>query len=190
MSISSKRLIIGISGASGVAHGVRLLELLRPTDIETHLVMSKAAEMTLAYETDYTAAQVRALADVRTVGDIVIRGPNQEPNIEIKFAAGPNREGMAARLFADLEPGLKEWALDRATLHPKGASAADLDKFWAQSWPATVIYCTGSLNPSETHQRATADKLRAHWHVMDAGHYPMLSHGAEMARLLLQEIER
>ena len=75
MSTSSKRLIIGISGASGVAHGVRLLELLRPTDIETHLVMSKAAEMTLAYETDYTAAQVRALADVSHANADVGAGP-------------------------------------------------------------------------------------------------------------------
>ena len=97
---------------------------------------------------------------------------------------------MAMHLFADLEPELKEWALDRATLHPKGASAADLGKFWAQHWPSTVIYCTGSLNPSEAHQRRTADKLMAHWHAMDAGHYPMLSHGKEMARLLLEEIDR
>ena len=57
------RLIIGISGASGVIHGVRLLELLRPLDIEAHLVMSKTAELTLAYETDYKPAAVRALAD-------------------------------------------------------------------------------------------------------------------------------
>ncbi len=58
------RLIIGISGASGVIHGVRLLELVRPLDIEAHLVMSKTAELTLAYETDYKPAAVRALADV------------------------------------------------------------------------------------------------------------------------------
>ena len=57
------RLIIGISGASGVIHGVRLLELLRPLDVEAHLVMSKTAELTLAYETDYKPAAVRALAD-------------------------------------------------------------------------------------------------------------------------------
>jgi len=63
MTIPS-RLIIGISGASGVAYGVRLLELLRPTSVETHLVMTKAAEMTLAVETDIKPAQVRALADV------------------------------------------------------------------------------------------------------------------------------
>ncbi len=63
MTIPS-RLIIGISGASGVVYGIRLLELLRPTPIETHLVMTKAAEMTLACETDTKSAQVRAIADV------------------------------------------------------------------------------------------------------------------------------
>jgi len=59
-----RRLVIGISGASGTVYGVRMLELLRGTDIETHLVMSKAAEMTLAYETDYKLKDVRALAGV------------------------------------------------------------------------------------------------------------------------------
>jgi 4-hydroxy-3-polyprenylbenzoate decarboxylase len=58
-----ERLIVGISGASGVIYGIRLLEALRALPVESHLVMSKAAEMTLAYETDLKAAQVRALAD-------------------------------------------------------------------------------------------------------------------------------
>ena len=58
------RLIVGISGASGVVYGLRLLEVLKTLPVETHLVMTKAAEMTLAYETDLKAAQVRALADV------------------------------------------------------------------------------------------------------------------------------
>ena len=57
-------MIIGISGASGVIHGVRLLEVLRTLSVETHLVMTKAAEMTLAFETDMKPAEVRALADV------------------------------------------------------------------------------------------------------------------------------
>jgi len=56
------RLIIGISGASGVIYGVRALELLRHTAIETHLVMSKSAEMTLAYEADLKPAALRAMA--------------------------------------------------------------------------------------------------------------------------------
>ena len=59
-----KRLIVGITGASGAVIGVRILELLRDTDIETHLVMSRAAEMTLGYETDLKAKDVRALANV------------------------------------------------------------------------------------------------------------------------------
>jgi 4-hydroxy-3-polyprenylbenzoate decarboxylase len=58
------RLIVGLSGASGIIYGVRLLEVLRDTGIEVHLVMSKTAEITLAHETDYKVAQVKALANV------------------------------------------------------------------------------------------------------------------------------
>jgi 4-hydroxy-3-polyprenylbenzoate decarboxylase len=59
-----KRLIVGISGASGAAYGVRLLEALKPLGVETHLIMTQSAEVTLAYETDYKVADVQALADV------------------------------------------------------------------------------------------------------------------------------
>jgi 4-hydroxy-3-polyprenylbenzoate decarboxylase len=66
-----KRLIIGISGASGTIYGVRLLEILRKAEIETHLIMSKSAEMTMAYETDIKPKDVRALAAVHyPVSDI------------------------------------------------------------------------------------------------------------------------
>jgi 4-hydroxy-3-polyprenylbenzoate decarboxylase len=58
------RFIVGISGASGVVYGIRLLQLLRQLDIETHLVMSKSAQVTLAHESELSVAQVRALADV------------------------------------------------------------------------------------------------------------------------------
>ena len=64
MATETRRLVVGISGASGVIYGVRLLELLRETDVETHLVMSKSAEVTLAYETDYKPKDVKALASV------------------------------------------------------------------------------------------------------------------------------
>jgi len=63
MAQPSQRLIIAITGASGVRYGVRLLELLRPLEIETHLVLSRTAEVTLACETDLKIAQVQALAD-------------------------------------------------------------------------------------------------------------------------------
>ena len=59
---ATPRLIIGISGASGVTYGVRLLEILRELPVETHLVMTKAAEITLAHETGHKVAELQALA--------------------------------------------------------------------------------------------------------------------------------
>lgn len=59
----TNRLIIGISGASGAIYGIRLLELLHDSAIETHLVMSRAAEITIALETGRKLADVRALAN-------------------------------------------------------------------------------------------------------------------------------
>lgn len=61
----NKRIIIGMSGASGVIYGIRALEMLRPIEhIETHLVFSPATAQTIAAETDLTLDDVRALADV------------------------------------------------------------------------------------------------------------------------------
>lgn len=60
-----KTLIVGISGASGIIYGVRMLEALRELGVKTHLVMTKAAEMTLAYETDLKASDLTNLAHHR-----------------------------------------------------------------------------------------------------------------------------
>ena len=66
-----EKLVIGISGASGVAYGIRLLEALRELRIESHLVMTKPAQMTIGYETSLTPKQVAAKADrVHAVDDI------------------------------------------------------------------------------------------------------------------------
>jgi 4-hydroxy-3-polyprenylbenzoate decarboxylase len=66
-----KRLVVGLSGASGVAYGIRLLEALAELRIESHLVMSKAAEMTIGYETALKPKQVAAKADrAYAIGDI------------------------------------------------------------------------------------------------------------------------
>jgi flavin prenyltransferase len=68
---ANPRMIVGISGASGVIYGARLLELLRPLPVETHLVISRTAEVTLALETDLKPAAVRARADVvHAIGDM------------------------------------------------------------------------------------------------------------------------
>jgi 4-hydroxy-3-polyprenylbenzoate decarboxylase len=70
-TFANPRMIVGISGASGVIYGARLLELLRPLAVQTHLVISRAAEVTLALETDLKPAVVRARADVvHAIGDM------------------------------------------------------------------------------------------------------------------------
>jgi flavin prenyltransferase len=67
----AKRLVIGLSGASGVAYGIRLLEACSDLGIESHLVMTKPAEMTIGYETDLSPSQVAAKADYHyAVADI------------------------------------------------------------------------------------------------------------------------
>ena len=64
LSPADRRLIIGISGASGVIYGVRLLQLLRNAGVETHLVLTKTAEVRFAHETSMKIMDVKALADV------------------------------------------------------------------------------------------------------------------------------
>ena len=62
--MTPRRLIVGITGASGSIYGVRLLEMLRGTDVETHLVMSRWGARTLVHETPYTPEQVQRLATI------------------------------------------------------------------------------------------------------------------------------
>jgi len=58
----ANRIIVGISGASGVIYGVRLLELLKQQEIETHLIISKAGKRNIEIETDYKPSEVEAMA--------------------------------------------------------------------------------------------------------------------------------
>ena len=77
--ITTKRIIVGISGSSGAVYGARLLEVLASMDgIETHLVISKGAVATLEYETDYLPDALAAMADVvydeRSLGATIASG--------------------------------------------------------------------------------------------------------------------
>ena len=60
---SSKRMIVGISGASGIIYGIELLKTLRELEIESHLVISKAGEITRGYETELSSQDLKKLAD-------------------------------------------------------------------------------------------------------------------------------
>ncbi len=66
-----KRIVIGISGASGAIYGIELLKALREANVETHLVVSKTAQITIAQETPYSLPQVQGFADhVHSAGDL------------------------------------------------------------------------------------------------------------------------
>lgn len=104
------RLIVGMSGASGAVYGVRILEQLRETPIETHLVVSKAARRTLAEETDLEVGDLEALADVVH--------PNQ--NIGATIASGSFRTmGMivapcSIKSMSEIASGMTSTLLARA----------------------------------------------------------------------------
>ncbi len=76
--MSKRRLVVGISGSSGVILGIRLLEALRGSQVETHLVLTPAARLTIEQETSWKAADVQALADVtysdRDIGAAIASG--------------------------------------------------------------------------------------------------------------------
>ncbi len=76
--MTKRRLIVGISGASGAIYGIRILQALQGSDVETHLVMSESARITLASESSMTAPEVEALASevhhVRNIGATLASG--------------------------------------------------------------------------------------------------------------------
>ena len=76
--VGKRRIVVGISGASGIVLGLRALQMLREAGAETHLVMSKSAELTLHHELDLSADELRAQADVvyaiKNVGAAIASG--------------------------------------------------------------------------------------------------------------------
>jgi len=100
-----------------------------------------------------------ALLDGEKIGDIVTR--STAAAVPGGLARGPTREDAANRLFADLDPATRAWALERYTAHPAGIyeQGVKLERFWSQPWKAGVIWCTQAQNPGEAHQRRCAAKL-------------------------------
>ena len=182
------------SGITTESHGAELAKLLFYEDLSDvtlvgtssgGMVVCRAAELAPERISRLVFVDALALIAGESVGDIVDRRGGTTTD----HATGPRREDAEARLFVDLEPGLREWTLDRITLHPVAAlrQPVSLDNFWDRAWSAKVIYCRQSTNPPESHQRRTAEHLGATWHEIDTGHYPMLSAPDELASLLLGE---
>jgi flavin prenyltransferase len=107
------RLIVGISGASGVIYGVRLLEVLRNVAlVETYLVMTAAARQTIALETSWAAADVEALADVSfRVGDIAASISSGSFPVDA-MAVVPCSMGTLAAIASSASDNLLERAAD------------------------------------------------------------------------------
>lgn len=89
---------------------------------------------------------------------------------------------------SEYDPELAEWAIARFTAMPRAAlhDPVDLKDFWSRQWNADVLRCTHSFAPPEAHQRRTAERLGGSYAEIDAGHFPMLSHPAEITQYLLE----
>ena len=178
-------------GITTELHGAEIADLLFYEDLrDVVLVGTSSGGMVLCRTAEVARDRIArvvfvdalALFDGERIRDIVKRSTA----VPSGLAAGPTREDAESRLFADLDPATRAWALDRYTLHPIEIyeSPVKLVQFWNQQWRAAVIWCRRAVNPGESHQRRTADKLNAQWHELDTGHYPMLSMPGELTALL------
>lgn len=148
------------------------------------MVMARTAELARERVARVVFADALALLDGEKLPDIVKR----PTAVDTEFGTGPSQHDFETRLFADLDPALRRWAIERCTPHPIGTMRAPvrLERFWGQSWNASVIWCKRSANPPVAHQRRCADNLKARWHELDTGHYPMLSEPEALARLIVE----
>jgi pimeloyl-ACP methyl ester carboxylesterase len=146
------------------------------------MVICRTAELAAERIARLVFVDALALLPGERIADIVKR----PAPTKTELATGPTREDAESRMFSDLDPATRAWALARYTLHPIAAMDApmELKDFWDRSWKASVIRCRRAANPPEAHQRRTAERLKTPYTEMDTGHYPMLSQPEELTRLL------
>ncbi len=149
------------------------------------MVMARLAELMPERIGRLVFADALMLMDGEKIRDIVTR----PAAINTELALGPSPEDAETRLLARLDPGLRSWAAARFTLHPTAVfhHPVKLERFWDMRWQASVLYCSGAPDPGEPHLRRGAEKMGAKWHVIDTGHYPMLSTPDELLDVILAE---
>ena len=104
------RLIVGISGASGVVYGVRLLQALKKLPVETHLVMTRTAEITLAHETDIKVAALHRIADVSYKADDLAAAISSGSYLTLGMVVAP----CSMRSLGEIANGISSNLLTRA----------------------------------------------------------------------------
>jgi pimeloyl-ACP methyl ester carboxylesterase len=181
------------AGITTETHAAEIADLLFYQDLKDvvlvgtstgGMVLARAAELARERVARLVFVDALALLDGEALPAIVKR----PTAVDTDLTSGPSAQDFATRLFADLEPALRQWALERCTPHPIAVMQAPvrLERFWDQAWNASVIWCKRSPNPPLAHQRRTADRLKARWHELDTGHYPMLSEPEALARLIVE----
>ncbi len=180
------------AGITTETHADEIVEFLRYHDLAEivlvgtssgGMVMARVAELAPERIGRLVFADALMLMNGEKIRDIVTR----PAAINTDLALGPSREDAEGRLLAELEPGLRRWTAERFTLHPEAVfnQPVVLDRFWDMNWRADVLYCSGAVNPGEAHLRRGADRMGAGWHVIETGHYPMLSTPDELTSIIL-----
>ncbi len=146
------------------------------------MVICRAAELAPERIARLVFVDALALLPGERVADIVSRPPGDVTAL----TTAPTRADAEGRMFADLDPATRAWALARYTPHPRAALEDPMEPtgFWDRAWTASVIRCKRARNPPEAHQRRTAERLNAPYVELDTGHYPMLSEPDALVRLL------
>ena len=180
------------AGITNSTHAAEVAQFMVYEDLhDVVLVGTSSGGMVLCRTAEQSADRIARLVFVdalalmhgERIADIVKR----PAPTKTELATGPTREDVEGRMFVDLDPVTRAWAVARYTLHPIAAMDApmELKDFWDRPWKASVIRCRRAVNPPEAHQRRTAERLKASYTEMDTGHYPMLSQPDELTRLLL-----
>ena len=179
-------------GITNNGHALEIAELLRFEDLHDvilvgtstgGMVLCRAAELARERIGRVVFADALALLNGERLSDMVSR---RNP-VTTELATGPRLEDVRDRLFAELRPEQREWALERFTPHPRAAMEApvELSSFWQKKWPASVIWCRDSANPPRAHQQRAAARLGTTVQTLDSGHYPMLQAPEALSELIV-----
>ena len=173
-------------------YGREMADLLFYEDLhDVILVGTSIGGMVAAQTAELVPERIKRLVFIDALvplpGESVPTINSRPPYDRTNLVYGPLPENARGVIYADLAAEVENWALARYTQQAIGPTdePVDLQKFWSQTWQVDVLRCQRSPAPPAAHQQRTAERLGGTYTELDAGHYPMLSHPAEIAQYLL-----